>query len=103
MTILLTKKNYDSCKSEIDACRRGEMCKIMRIDNHSGVNSWYEICADVTQGGWTTPTGREFHCVSIDENGRHTGLGTFYHIRDMMTDDGGCLLEFTDDLNPDLP
>ena len=103
MTITLSPKNYAWMRTEIDACRRGEMCKIMKVEDRATKETWYEICADVTEGGWTTRSGRAFHPVMIDETSKRTGLGTFYYIRDMMTDSGGCLMEFTDDLNPDLP
>lgn len=103
MTILLTQENYSRMKPEIDAARRGEMCKILKVEDREAKETWYEICADVTEGGWTTESGREFHPIQIDGAYVRTGLGTFHHIRDMETDNGGCLLEFTDDLNPDLP
>ena len=103
MTILLSKKDYDWNKTEIDACLRGEMCKITRIKDTESGEITYAICADVTEGGWTTPGGRRFHGHSVEETCTLDNLGTFYLIRATETGDGGCLLEFTDDLNPDLP
>lgn len=103
MTIFLSPKNYSWMRTEIDACRLGEMCKIMKVEDRTTKDVWYEISADTTQGGWSTRSGRAFHPVEIDGNLVRTGLGTFHHIRDMETSAGGCMLEFTDDLNPDLP
>lgn len=103
MTIKLTQKNYLWMLSEIESCRNGEMCKIMKVINKDTDETWYEISADVTGGGWTTRSGRAFHPVEIDGPVKRIGLGTFILVRDMMADDGGCLMEFTDDLNPDLP
>ena len=103
MTIRLSPRNYADNRHEVFACARGEMCKIMKIDDMQTGKTLYFICADITQGGWTVPGGRKFHVHEIDETCRRTGLGTFYLIRSTETSDGGCILEFTDDLNPDLP
>lgn len=103
MTILLSAKNYQQNKDDINACRQGAMCKIMKIEDRRSGQSVYFISADIEQGGWTCRSGRAFHSIELDESCVRTGLGTFYLIRDMMTNDGGCLMEFTDDLNPDMP
>lgn len=103
MTIVLSPKNYAWMKNEINLCRGGEMCKIMKIEDRATKDVWYEISADTTGGGWTTRSGRAFHLVEIDGNQCRTGLGTFHYIRDLESSTGGCMLEFTDDLNPDLP
>lgn len=103
MTITLTPANYAENREEIAACLNGNMCKIMKINDHG--KTVYFICADITGGGWTTRSGRAFHCHSIDPYTGvvQTGLGTFYMISATKTDDGGCILKFTDDLNPELP
>ena len=102
MKIVLSPKNYNWMASVIDAIRRGNMCKIMKIENAATKEIWYEICDDVS-AGWTTETGRAFHPVMIDDDKRMTGLGTFYYVSDTKTGTGDYILEFTDDLNPDMP
>ena len=103
MTLQLSQKDYFMNHSEIDACLRGEMCKIMRIHDYYSGETLHLICADVTCGGWTSASGRRFHVHDYDGTCERTGLGTFYLIRMSRPDDDHFVLEFTDDLNPDLP
>ena len=110
MTIRLSAKDYAWNRSEIDACINGEMCKIMksvtrRTDPIRPDEIHYTISADVTGGGWHAMrgTGRSFHGTEKDGSTTMTGLGTFHLINATPTSDGGCILDLTDDLNPDLP
>jgi len=105
MEIILNSKDYFMNKDEIIECLRGEMCKIMRVDDPSVPYPLHYICADVTYGGWMSSSGRKFHVRHLDsETGcKLTGLGTFLLIRDDPLPDGQHRLLFTDDLNPDLP
>lgn len=101
MTITLTAGNYDSCRSKIRECLRGELCKIMKYeDDISSVGTKYVIDTDVITGWFDTGL---YHLTGNDGSWRVTGLGVFLLIRKTDTYDGGCILEFTDDLNPDLP
>ena len=78
MTITLDKNNYRSCRHTLDDVYHGEMCKILETrDVLTGYVS-YHFDTDVTRG-WSFPSDHSFHGHD------------------------GCVLEFTDDLNPDLP
>lgn len=103
MEIKLTPHEYDMNRNDIEECLRGELCKIMRIEDKTTGQVQHFISADVTEGGWTSRSGRAFHPHDMIDNDRWTGLGTFFLIRATELPDGGCLLEFTDDLNPELP
>ena len=103
MKITLTPAEVSACKTAIQDAKRGEMCKIMKIENIVTGQTEHIINPDVTQGGWaTSDDGRSFHGSRTDGSWRKTGLGTFYLINATDTDDGGMILEFTDDLNPEL-
>lgn len=102
MTITLDKNNYRSCRHTLDEICHGEMCKILSMrDVLTGYVS-YHFDTDVTRG-WSFLSDHSFHGHDDNVTWTRTGLGVFVLIRLIETDDGGCVLEFTDDLNPDLP
>ena len=104
MKITLTAAEVSACKTAIQDAKRGEMCKIIKIEHILTGQTEHIISPDVTHGGWATSSGaRSFHGSCTDGSWRKTGLGTHYLINATDTDDGGMILEFTDDLNPELP
>ena len=108
MTLHLTDKEYFMNYREIKACLRGDMCKIMRIEDHRSGEISFFICADIEGGGWTTPQGRKFHVYDYDGECTMMGLGTFYLVNMFKRSVPGTLtdqyvLDFVGDLNPDLP
>lgn len=101
MTITLNPANYRHSLPQIRECLRGEMCKIMKYERDTPATSTkYVIDTDVITGWFDTGF---YHLTGNDGSWHVTGLGVFLLIRKMATQDGGCILEFTDDLNPDLP
>lgn len=103
MTITLTPTEASVNMHSIQAAKNGEMCKIAEHFNVKDGRTYHVISPDVTKGGWSLPEGNSFHGSWTDGDWRQTGLGTFYLISCTGTRGGGCILEFTDDLNPDLP
>ena len=100
MTITLTKDNYERSRSKLDLCGRGEMCKIMKYeDDVYSRGTKYVFNTDVTSGWFNTGL---YHLTGREGCWRVTGLGVFLLIRKTDNPDGGCTLEFTDDLNPEL-
>jgi hypothetical protein len=109
MTITLTANEYDASRHAIQEGVLGEMLRIMRIKHIKTGEIEHVIFPAINRvepslsGGWPFSSGRSYHGSEINGQWEKTGLGTFYLIRKTDTNDGGCVLEFTDDMNPDLP
>ena len=101
MTITLTKDNYEFNRHQLDLCNRGELCKIISIEDVLTGTIEYVICSDVLSGWPMDPPS--YHGTVDNGTWHKTGLGVFLLVRKTENPDGGCTLEFTDDLNPDLP
>lgn len=103
MTITMSKRDYSF--TDIDQIHNGAMCMILHLHNNTTGTDRYLISTDVIHGGWIGPEGRSFHGTTydVDAESTCTGLGTFILISDTETESGDHILEFTDDLNPDLP
>lgn len=101
MTIHLTKENYNQNREQIDLCA-GELCKIQKTEDLQTDAITYTIDTD-TLTGWPFLSNIKLHGTSIVGSRRMTGLGVFLLIQKTEEPDGGCTLEFTDDLNPDIP
>lgn len=102
MKIILDEKCYRSNKNDIDACLRGEMCKILEFVHPETHAKTYTIRADVSNGWWFEDEYL-FHGTGRADVWNMTGLGTFILISKEDTEDGGCILDFAGDLNPDMP
>ena len=103
MNIRLSRDEVEAQRSGIDAALRGEMCKIMRIENLCTGEIEHFVSPACPGSGWHFNSKESFHGNQTDGPWDKTGLGTFYLITATDTDDGGMILEFTDDLNPELP
>ena len=101
MIIHLTAKDYQRNREQLDLCL-GEMCKILKTEDILTGSVSYTIDTDALRG-WSFLSDHSFH--GTDDNGtwRRTGLGVFLLIQKTEDSVGGCTLEFTEDLNPDLP
>lgn len=103
MKITLSHAEALACQIDIRKCIFGEMCKIAEIKNLQTGKVSHIISSHVTGGGWEFGPIRSFHGTHNNGKTVMTGLGTFYLISHEKTDDGGYVLEFTEDLNPDMP
>lgn len=101
MKIQLSKEEYESSKQVIKDCLRGEMCKILKTEDVLTGKTSYAFDTDVITG-WSFLSDNSYHGVDDNTTWRRAGLGVFLLIQFTDTPDGGCTLEFTDDLNPDL-
>lgn len=102
MVITLSKEDLNRNRSEIKQCVLGEMCKILQIDDVLTGKREYMIDTDVTSG-WDFFLDKSFHGRTDNVTWKRSGLGVFLLVRKTDNADGGCTLEFTDDLNPDVP
>ena len=103
MNIRLSRDEIEAHRSGIDAAMRGEMCKIMNLENLNTGETEHFVFPACPGSGWCFNDGESFHGNQTDGPWHKTGLGTFYLITATDTDDGGMELHFTDDLNPELP
>ena len=101
MIINLTAKDYIKNHEQIDLCY-GEMCKILKTEDVLTGSISYTIDTDVLHG-WSFLSDHSFHGTDDNVSWRRSGLGVFLLIQKTENPDGSCTLEFTDDLNPDVP
>lgn len=103
MTLKLTAKDYAMNEAVLRDCFQGQMCKILRIADKTTGETLHMFCTDITQG-WAQDDGEHlYHFTRLEGTCNVCGLGVFLLIRKLDGDEDGCTLEFTDDLNPELP